>query len=55
MSPLEKIALIAATARYEPDPRMGLAQLAAAVIDLVNEGPHGSEQDPPAPLPPIEG
>jgi hypothetical protein len=43
MSPLEKLAVIAATARYEPDPRKGLAELAAAVIDLVNEGPHGAE------------
>lgn len=54
MSPLEKLAIIAATARYEPDPRKALAELAAAVIDLVNEGPHGA--DPQAvELPKIEG
>lgn len=48
MTPMEKLAVIAATARYEPDPRKGLAELAAAVIDLVNEGPHGAEaQDEP--------
>jgi hypothetical protein len=43
MTPMEKLAVIAATARYEPDPRKGLAELAAAVLDLVNEGPHGAE------------
>lgn len=54
MSPIERITIIAATARYEPDPRKAVAELATALIDLVNEGPHGSEQAP-APLPQIDG
>ena len=43
MTPMEKLVVIAPTALYEPDPRKGLAELAAAVIDLVKEGPHGAE------------
>lgn len=54
MSPLEKIISIAATARYEPDPRRVIAELAAAIVDLVEGGPEGVKGDEPA-LPKIEG
>lgn len=56
MTPIEKIRDIAATARYEPDPRKSIAELAAALDNLLTKGPVETVPEPePEPATPAKG